>query len=80
MADRHLAEHEIHHVAHDLAGWSRQHVHDLAVTGRRYDERLHDSGVLARVRRRMSTRWAVTHGPVSCCSPICDMCTAPRPV
>jgi hypothetical protein len=37
MSDRHKAEHEIHHVARDLAAWSDQHVRDLAEAGHRYD-------------------------------------------
>jgi len=59
VSDRHKVEHEIHHVARDLAGWSREHVHDLAVAGREYDLRLDDdppagSGPLAPVRAAMS--------------------------
>lgn len=30
MSDRHRAEHEVHHVARDLAAWSRRHVRELA--------------------------------------------------
>lgn len=30
LADRHRAEHEVHHVATDLARWSREHVRRLA--------------------------------------------------
>lgn len=33
LADRHTADHEVHHVANDLARWTRQHVHDLAEAG-----------------------------------------------
>lgn len=40
VADRHHAEHGIHHVALDLAGWSDQHVRELAEEGRRYGIRL----------------------------------------
>jgi hypothetical protein len=36
-ADRHQAEHEVHHVARDLAGWSAAHVRDVARAGRRLD-------------------------------------------
>ncbi len=35
-SDRHHAEHEIHHLARDLAGWSAAHVRDLARAGRAY--------------------------------------------
>lgn len=31
---RHRAEHEIHHLARDLAGWSAAHVRDIARAGR----------------------------------------------
>ncbi|MDQ1035642.1 hypothetical protein QFZ75_002058 [Streptomyces sp. V3I8] len=30
VADRHRAEHEVHHVARDIAAWSREHVRRLA--------------------------------------------------
>ncbi|WP_413759320.1 hypothetical protein [Streptomyces sp. MMBL 11-3] len=33
VADRHRDEHEVHHVAHDIAGWSREHVRRLAEAG-----------------------------------------------
>ena len=36
VADRHDAEHEIHHVATDLAGWSIRHGELLADTARHY--------------------------------------------
>jgi hypothetical protein len=35
-ADRHRAEHEAHHVAIDLASWSREHTVRLAETGQEY--------------------------------------------
>ncbi|GHF40562.1 hypothetical protein FHX82_004842 [Amycolatopsis bartoniae] len=59
VSDRHHAEHEIHHVARDLAGWSRNHTTALAEAGRRYGVRLSDeaaktSGVLAPVRTALS--------------------------
>ena len=34
LSDRHSADHEIHFVARDLAGWSREHVQRLADAGR----------------------------------------------
>jgi hypothetical protein len=37
VADRHVVEHEVHHVAHDLAGWSRAHVRELADAARAYE-------------------------------------------
>lgn len=36
MADRHKADHEIYHVARDLARWSREHVAALAGVGNEY--------------------------------------------
>ncbi|MEV6647943.1 hypothetical protein [Amycolatopsis sp. NPDC051371] len=42
VADRHTAEHEVHHVAHDLARWSQAHVRDLAGAARAYDVHLSD--------------------------------------
>jgi hypothetical protein len=37
MADRHRAEHEVHHVALDLAGWSRMNLARLADAAADYD-------------------------------------------
>jgi hypothetical protein len=42
LADRHAVEHEIHHVARDLAGWSREHVQRLAQAGRSHGLDLDD--------------------------------------
>ncbi|MEQ0559717.1 hypothetical protein ABJI51_11585 [Amycolatopsis sp. NEAU-NG30] len=36
-SDRHQAEHEVHHVARDLAGWSAAHLRELARAGRDHD-------------------------------------------
>lgn len=36
IADRHPAEHEVHHVAWDLAGWSKTHVRLVAQHASRY--------------------------------------------
>ncbi|MFI2102802.1 hypothetical protein ACH436_05880 [Isoptericola sp. NPDC019693] len=38
LADRHRAEHEVCHVAHDLAGWSRVHAADVAAAAGRYED------------------------------------------
>ncbi|MGA6164136.1 hypothetical protein [Amycolatopsis magusensis] len=59
VSDRHRVEHEVHHVARDLAGWSRTHVRDLAEAGERYGLSLRgtapvSSGLLAPVRRKVS--------------------------
>jgi hypothetical protein len=37
LAEQHRAEHEVHHVARDLAGWSAEHVHLLAEHAARLD-------------------------------------------
>ncbi|MFI2780447.1 hypothetical protein [Streptomyces sp. ALB3] len=39
-ADRHRADHEIHHVATDLAAWSHEHVHRLAEAAARHGAEL----------------------------------------
>jgi hypothetical protein len=36
VAARHRSDQDIHHLAHDLAGWSEQHLAELADHGRRY--------------------------------------------
>jgi hypothetical protein len=59
IADRHHAEHEIHHVARDLAAWSREHVHGIADAAQRYGLKLDDdpattSGPLEAVRTKLS--------------------------
>jgi hypothetical protein len=40
VADRHRADHEIFHVARDVAGWSQEHVRRLAEAGRDHGVRL----------------------------------------
>jgi hypothetical protein len=40
LGDRHTAEHEVFHVARDLAGWSQIHVRRLAEAGRDHGVRL----------------------------------------
>jgi len=68
VADRHKAEHEVHHVALDLARWSRQHVHDLAGIGPRYgldldeDVEQHD-GLMTAVRGKLSEWTGHRPGP-----------------
>ncbi|MFF7155145.1 hypothetical protein [Streptomyces sp. NPDC008139] len=42
-AERHTAEHEVHHVALDLANWSAQHGAVLASTAKRYGLQLSGS-------------------------------------
>jgi hypothetical protein len=43
VAERHRTEHEIHHVATDLARWSGEHVRRLAEVGRTHGLDLDDS-------------------------------------
>lgn len=57
LADRHRADHEVHHLGRDLSRWSRQHVADLARVGRAHGlhltERARDeSGLLAAVQQQ----------------------------
>lgn len=59
IADRHKVNHEIHHVARDLAGWSQEHVHELTTAGRRHgltlrDNPQHAGGLLSTVRGKLS--------------------------
>ncbi|MEV7796725.1 hypothetical protein AB0O68_32895 [Streptomyces sp. NPDC087512] len=57
VADRHRTDHEVHHVATDLAHWSREHVRELARAGHEHGLDLDDSsgttlsGLLSGVRR-----------------------------
>ncbi|WP_031087261.1 hypothetical protein [Streptomyces sp. NRRL WC-3549] len=60
VADRHRTEHEVHHVAHDLAAWSREHVRRLAEAAAGHGLDLDDpggdpsGGVLGALRRKAS--------------------------
>ncbi|AVT38549.1 hypothetical protein [Plantactinospora sp. BB1] len=59
LADRHKADHEVHHVARDLSRWSQQHVTELARVGRDYGLRLDEeardeSGLRATVEQKAS--------------------------
>ncbi|CAM3843588.1 hypothetical protein KIPE111705_27625 [Kibdelosporangium persicum] len=59
VSDRHKAEHEIHHVARNLAAWSADHIRGLATAARRYDVELdadvpESSGPLASIRTAIS--------------------------
>ena len=63
LADRHRVDHEVFHVARDIAGWSQIHVRKLAEVGAGYGAKLNPSprwqipavGVLS---RRVSTALA----------------------
>jgi len=54
-AELHRTEHEVHHVALDLACWSRDHVREIAHAGRdhglRLDEDVSTGGALSQVRK-----------------------------
>ena len=55
---RHHGEHEVHHVARDLAGWSAEHVRDVARAGRDHgldlDEDVPGPGPLEPLRAALS--------------------------
>jgi hypothetical protein len=59
MAEQHHAEHEVHHVARDLAAWSAEHVHRLAQHAGRLNLQLDDDadtpGRAGRLRAAVST-------------------------
>ncbi|MEH0547870.1 hypothetical protein QA802_33805 [Streptomyces sp. B21-105] len=67
VAERHRTDHEIHHVATDLADWSREHVRRLADTGHAHGVDLDASiaeagpGVLSTLRERAAE--VVGHRP-----------------
>ncbi|MFB7084517.1 hypothetical protein [Streptomyces sp. NPDC056296] len=67
VAERHRTEHEVHHVATDLAVWSREHVRRLAEVAAHHDVKLGDppdqssDGVFATLRKKASE--AVVHRP-----------------
>lgn len=64
VSDRHREEHEIHHVAQDLACWSGDHVKELAEAAQRYDLRL-DTDVQPRANPLRAIRAVVSElGPV----------------
>jgi hypothetical protein len=46
MSDRHRAEHEVHHVARDLAEWSRRHSQELAAAARDHGFDLDDESAI----------------------------------
>jgi hypothetical protein len=59
LSDRHRTDHEIFHVARDLAAWSSEHITELARAGRQFglhlDEDVDDgSGVLNALRQKGS--------------------------
>ena len=68
LADRHEVDHEILHVARDVAGWSQDHVRRLAEAGRGYGLDLDpgpedDAGLLGRLRQKGSELTGRFHAP-----------------
>ncbi len=67
VAERHRTDHEVHHVATDLAHWSREHVQRLADTAHHYGLNLSappetpSSGVRSTLREK--TAEAMGHRP-----------------
>lgn len=58
-SDRHKADHEVYHLARDLARWSQKHVRELAEAGQRYDVKLNpeprgETHLMQRVREGTS--------------------------
>jgi hypothetical protein len=61
VSDRHKADHEVFHVARDLAQWSRGHVREIARIGGKYGleldpEPADDPSVLQKVRQGLADR------------------------
>jgi len=61
VSDRHKAEHEVFHVARDLAVWSQDHVREIARAGSRYgldldEEPAGDPNMLQRARQGVADR------------------------
>jgi len=68
LADQQKVDHEVFHVARDIAAWSQQHVHRLAEVGRDYGLELDprpegESTVLARFKQRVSELAGRFHEP-----------------
>jgi len=68
MSERNKANHEIFHLARDLARWSCEHVHELARVGHDYDleldaEASHDPSIVAKMRQKGSELLGGHHDP-----------------
>lgn len=68
LADQQKVDHEVFHVARDIAGWSQEHVRRLAEVGADYGVELdpapqQGSGVLSRVRQKGSELTGRFHEP-----------------
>jgi hypothetical protein len=58
LSARHKSDHEIHHLARDLAGWSENHLRELAQVGRAYDLDLNDEPRTAALTAPMQEKLA----------------------
>jgi len=68
LSDQQRADHEVFHVARDLAGWSQEHIRGLAEVGRAYDLDLdpspvEPSGLLAGAKQKGSELMGRFHEP-----------------
>ena len=59
VSERHKADHEIHHLARDLAAWSQRHVTEIAGIGRNYGQDLDpepagEHGLTEKIREKSS--------------------------
>lgn len=68
LSDRHKADHEIFHVARDIARWSQEHVRDLARVGKDYGVDLdsepdNDVTLSAKVRQKGAELLGRHHDP-----------------
>ena len=66
ISERHKVDHEIYHLARDLARWSQQHVRDIADTAKNYGQDLDpeprsEAGLMETIREKGSE----TGGPAS---------------
>jgi hypothetical protein len=59
IAERHSSDHEVHHVAHDLAGWSRENLQQVSAVAAHHaielDSAPADPGRLDHLRQALST-------------------------
>lgn len=53
VAERHASDHDVYYLARDLAGWSADHVRELAAIGRRYGLELEADGDTSSVMERL---------------------------
>lgn len=68
LADRHQVDHEVYHVARDIAGWSTEHVRRLAQVGAAHDldldpDPIGHGAIVERVRQQASELTGRLHAP-----------------